>query len=91
MAKLVLLHGNTRCYPRLRHPDANAFRPQAERLSDTGYRGLYEHHLVKIPYLQVWNDSRGKAHAISHDNLDYPIRRSWTYFMTSTCIHTTTR
>jgi hypothetical protein len=53
--------------------------------------GLYGHQPMKMPYLQLRNESRGEPHAISHENCDYPNLRFSKYLMTINCIYTTAR
>jgi hypothetical protein len=89
-------------YPGWRHPDANVFRRLEQRLHVTGsvtstpLANAGRSRTVRTPanedaILQLWNESRGEAHAISHDNWDYPNRGSSKYFMAINCVHTTTR
>jgi hypothetical protein len=88
-------------YPGRRHPDTNVFRRLEQRLLETG--SVTPTTLVKAGRLrtvrtpanedaisQLWNESRGEVHAISHENWDYPNRGSSKYFMMINCIHTTT-
>jgi hypothetical protein len=53
--------------------------------------GLYRHQPVKVPQLQLWNESPGGAHAILHKNWDYPNRGLSKSFTAISCIHSTTR
>jgi hypothetical protein len=54
-------------------------------------RVLCGHKAMKMPNLQLWNESRGEAHAISYENWDYATRGSSKCFMIVGCIHTSTR
>jgi len=48
------------------------------------------HQPIKMPKLQLWEESCGEAHAISHENRDYPNQRSRTWYVTNNRIHTST-
>ena len=37
--------------------------------------------------MQLWEDSHGEAHPITHENWDYLKRESFRYFLTINCIH----
>jgi hypothetical protein len=50
---------------------------------------LYEPQPMKMPLLQKWNESRGEAHAMSHQNWNYPNQGSSRYFMMIICIRAT--
>jgi hypothetical protein len=44
---------------------------------------LHRHLIMKMPYLQLWEDRRGRNHMISQDNYGYPNRRYAIYFLPS--------
>jgi hypothetical protein len=36
-------------------------------LVNVGTQGRYEHQAIKTSYVQLWHDSRGEIHGISHN------------------------
>jgi hypothetical protein len=44
---------------------------------------------VDVPQLQLWNERRGEARPISHENWEYPNWGTSKYFLAINCIHTT--
>jgi hypothetical protein len=80
-----------------RHPDDYVFRRLEQRLLETesafGMQvafGLHGHQPMKMPWMQMWNESCGEANAMSRENWDYLNRGSSKYLITINCVHTTT-